>query len=138
MIEPPPQIPTFNYIWQKWFGNLYNALFTANIVVVEDSDMSNSWVAIDATRQPRYWKDGLGVVHLSGLVKNGTSITTTIFTLPEGYRPDFTDSSGSTAIFAVSSDSGYGEIRIYYTGNVNGRVGSTNWISLDGITFKAT
>ncbi len=136
MIEPPPQIPTFNYIWQKWFGNLYNDLFEPEIIVVEDSDMSNSWVASDATRQPRYWKDGFNVVHLSGRIKSG-SLNADIFTFPTGYIPDFIDASGAYVAFPVTSNQLFGQVSISYLGVLKGPAGDNTWVSLDGITFKA-
>lgn len=45
----------------------------------------NGWTG---SYQPRYKKDELGVVHVSGTCSGGTNtVGTTIFSLPSGYRP---------------------------------------------------
>lgn len=91
----------------------------------------NSWVNFDTAsfKDARFWKDPMGIVHLEGLVKNGT-IGTTIFTLPAGYRP----SNGQ--LFASISNSAIGRIDVAPTGNVVATTGNNAWITLSGITFK--
>jgi len=93
----------------------------------------NSWVNFDTDRPARFYKDPLGIVHLSGLIKTG-SIGTVAFTLPEGYRPDH--DSGNAHI-ATASNSLYGELVINTDGSVKPSVGSNAWFSLFNISFKA-
>jgi hypothetical protein len=90
----------------------------------------NGWANYDTNWNPAgYFKDSMGIVHLRGLVKNGSS---TIFTLPVGYRPEYNE------LHAVSTDPNlYGRIDIYPNGNVNMIAGKNSWICLDGITFRA-
>jgi len=76
-----------------------------------------------------YFKDSLGVIHLRGLVKNGSG---TIFTLPEGYRPPRRELFGVATYPDVM-----GRIDIFSDGQVYMVSGNSLWISLDGITFKA-
>lgn len=84
--------------------------------------------------QAGFFKDSMGIVHLKGLVKNGTAKT--VFTLPQGFRPT------KQEIHAVCAygPSSYviGRIDILTNGNVDsiGVIGSGKWISLDGITFR--
>lgn len=92
----------------------------------------NSWVNYDLTYGPAgYYKDTIGIVHLRGLIKNG-SLNTTAFTLPAGYRPEivmlFTgDSSGAECRVDIRTD-----------GTVVPVSGTPSaWISLDGIHFRA-
>lgn len=93
----------------------------------------NSWVNYDGAaptgRYAAFWKDVLGVVHLSGVVKSGT-ISTNIFTLPEGYWPLYDQT------FCVLSNGALGTVSIGATGNVV-PTGSNVFLFLDGITFRA-
>lgn len=78
----------------------------------------NSWVDYGSGFQTtRYRKDSNGIVHIQGLVKDGTAAT--VFTLPSGYRPAaalvFTTWGGATpyrlniaSTGVVSFPSGYG------------------------------
>jgi hypothetical protein len=76
-----------------------------------------------------YFKDSLGVIHLRGLVKNGSG---TIFTLPEGYRPSRRE------LFGVATNPNVmGRIDVLSDGQVYMVSGNNGWISLDGLTFKA-
>jgi hypothetical protein len=77
----------------------------------------------------RFYKDALGVVHLSGLIKNG-SAGTAIFTLPEGYRPL------ESKLFIVAATGAYGEIAIFPSGQVLFAVGLAGYVSLEGISFR--
>lgn len=71
----------------------------------------------------------MGIVHLRGLVKNGTS--NTIFTLPVGYRPAYLE------LHAVLSNENIARCDIDVSGNVIQQSGSPVWFCLDGITFRA-
>ncbi|MCZ8276313.1 MAG: hypothetical protein O9314_21940 [Microcystis sp. LE19-4.1E] len=92
----------------------------------------NSWTNYDTTYNPAgYFKDSLGIVHLRGLVKNGTN-NTTIFTLPVGYRPS------NRELQAVQTNlNTIGRVDILADGQVTVVSGSNVWVSLDGITFRA-
>ena len=92
----------------------------------------NSWTNYDTTYNPAgYFKDSLGIVHLRGLVKNGTN-NTTIFTLPVGYRPS------NRELQAVQTNlNTIGRVDILADGQVTVVSGSNGWVSLDGITFRA-
>ena len=92
----------------------------------------NSWTNYDTTYNPAgYFKDSLGIVHLRGLVKNGTN-NTTIFTLPVGYRPS------NRELQAVQTNLNIiGRVDILADGQVTVVSGSNGWVSLDGITFRA-
>ena len=92
----------------------------------------NSWVSYGSPfSAARYIKDDLGVVHLDGLVKNGT-IGTTIFTLPVGYRPAY-----QQLFAACTNPNTIGRIDVQTDGQVVTNGGSNVWISLAGITFLA-
>ncbi|MBD2288039.1 hypothetical protein H6F92_04100 [Microcystis wesenbergii FACHB-1317] len=92
----------------------------------------NGWINFDTTHNPAgYFKDSLGIVHLRGLVKNGTN-NTTIFTLPVGYRPS------NQELQAVQTNlNTIGRVDILADGQVTVVSGSNGWVSLDGITFRA-
>lgn len=92
----------------------------------------NSWTTYSAPfSHARYIKDDLGVVHLDGLVKNGT-MNTACFTLPVGYRP------GYQQIFAaVTNPNTIGRLDIQTDGVVLPVTGSNGWFSLAGVTFLA-
>jgi hypothetical protein len=91
-----------------------------------------------------YYRDGEGVVHLSGLVKAAyPTRTQRIFTLPPGYRPaathafstgcwtfsDMTPSNYFPCPVAVQSDGGVVEL--------GGGKYPTSGLILDGISFRA-
>ena len=76
-----------------------------------------------------YFKDSQGIVHLKGLVRNGTS--NLIFNLPSGYRPS------GTEIYVVIAGNAIGRVDINSSGAVSRVVGSATYISLDSITFRA-
>lgn len=92
----------------------------------------NGWINFNTTHNPAgYFKDSLGIVHLRGLVKNGTN-NTTIFTLPVGYRPSYQE------LQAVQTNPNtIGRVDILADGQVTVVSGSNGWVSLDGITFRA-
>lgn len=93
--------------------------------------LQSEWVVYDSTyNQPGYYMDKNGVVHLRGLVKNGI-ISSAIFTLPLGYRPDYRE------LHAVQTyNNTIGRCDILPTGRVIAQSGSNLWFSLDGITFR--
>ena len=107
----------------KWITPSYS-----NSWVDFGTDVANNWDGA------RYFKDEYGYVHLRGLVKNGSSATATIFTLPEGYRPDH----GRHEMFPVMANSALCRMDVLSTGQVQAATGgSTTWTSLHGIHFYA-
>jgi hypothetical protein len=94
----------------------------------------NSWVNFDTTafHGARFWKDPMGIVHVEGLIKNGTAAPNTIFELPAGYRP----SNGH--IFVVMGNvTASHRVDIGPTGALVWRGGGTSaYLSLSGIHFK--
>lgn len=80
-----------------------------------------------------FYKDPFGVVHLRGLVNNGTA-DATIFTLPSGYRPQL-----DLIIAAIQDDTPDTSIRfeVLSNGVVQTLGASSGWISLSGVQFRA-
>jgi hypothetical protein len=99
----------------------------------------NGWVNYDNVyNSAGYFKDSLGIVHLRGLVRNGTS-NTTIFILPAGYRPSnrelLTVQTYTTATGTANNTTG--RVDILTDGQVLIVFGSNGWLSLDGLTFRS-
>ena len=81
-----------------------------------------------------FYKDKMGVVHLRGVVTRGANHNgISVFVLPAGYRP----STSGKLLFTTQAASGMSRIDILPDGNVVVTAGSTGWIGLDGITFRA-
>jgi hypothetical protein len=98
--------------------------------------LQNSWayfgVGGSQWAQPGYYKDSNGYVHLRGLIKDGSSSTATIATLPAGFRPGF------RTIFATYGAPGIVGIEVSSAGVVAPRNASTRtYLSLAGISFLA-
>ncbi|MDD2871447.1 MAG: hypothetical protein PHS49_05645 [Candidatus Gracilibacteria bacterium] len=89
----------------------------------------NGWVDYGVDYSPTsYFKDSNGVVHLRGLVKNGT-IGVCAFTLPTGYRPPY------RVLFTVQTNPNVAsrfDIQASGCAVINGSNART---SLDGISF---
>lgn len=84
-----------------------------------DATLLNGWVD-DLNYPPKYFKDGFGNVHFTGVVKNGFY---SIFRLPEGYRPTVDQ---YYPLFVVSGDvmtgfvfKGVSLLRVYTNGYVD-------------------
>ena len=77
---------------------------------------------------PQVTKTSDGVVHLRGLVRNGTA-TAVITTLPEGFRPN------QRILTTIASADNYARLDIHTNGNVVMASGSNTWASLSGISF---
>lgn len=96
------------------------------------STFTNSWVnfGTGGFAPARYWVDPDGFVHLSGIIKSGTT-SGPAFTLPSPYFPDFQE------IFCTCAASGTARIDIATTGGVTVSSyttgGSNADVSLDGI-----
>ncbi len=104
--------------------------------------LSRMWADYDPDgfNSAGYFKDSLGIVHLKGLVRMisfNPLIQTpiTIFTLDEGYRPSKREvqvvMTAHEIITRVDIQAN-GAVGYYY-----GKGGMTEWVSLDGITFRA-
>lgn len=93
---------------------------------------TNSWTTYSGTFSPaRYIKDDLGVVHLDGLIMNGT-IGSGAFTLPAGFRPAY-----QQIYAAVCNPNAIGRLDIQTNGVVLPAAGSNVFFSLAGVTFLA-
>lgn len=93
----------------------------------------NSWVNYSSTYAPAgYYKDPWDVVHLRGMIKDGTvgAINGTAFTLPAGYRPEY------DLKFAVSSDNAFGEVQVRPAGYVVMLTGSNVFFDLAPVSFR--
>jgi hypothetical protein len=92
--------------------------------------LQNDWVNYGTANYNAagYRKVG-NVVHLRGLLKDGTVGTVPAFTLPEGYRP------AKQEIYGTVSNGAFGEVRVLTNGEVRLVVGDNTWFCVDGITF---
>jgi len=113
---------------------------TVNSIEIEDS----GWIFVGDTGAPAFensWQDydgdftagGYGscrfrkingVVYLEGLATSGT-LGTTIFTLPEGYRP-----FGIIITHSLTSGNGSSRLDVNTNGNVICNTGNNNWFSI--------
>lgn len=87
-----------------------------------------------AFERASYWKDKNGVVHLGGLIKDGTNVGgTTLFNLPVGYRPV------ESGIFVAHTANSATAMRLNVNSSGAVQIGGTytSWVSLAGISFKA-
>ncbi len=114
--------------------NIYDDL--NNIIIFESwqtPSLQNSWVNFGSGfEDAQYYKDSFGIVHLKGLIKDGTTAAgTAIFTLPSGYRP------AARHVFpTVIYDNTIGRIDVMSNGEVQVQHGNATWTSLSGITFR--
>lgn len=85
----------------------------------------NSWNNAVGYGSTSYWIDSCGIVHLSGVMSGGTASSgTTLFVLPEGYRPTATEL--------------FGTIKVQTDGTVLlAQAFSDTNLSLCGISFRA-
>lgn len=89
----------------------------------------NGWTNEDPTETTAaFYEDPYGVVHLKGNIANAGDASTTMFTLPAGYRPSFVTAE-PIARAAV------GKLAIRPDGTVAALSGSGS-ASLDGVTFR--
>lgn len=99
----------------------------------QNPELLNGWTNYDEGYETlSFWKDKIGIVHVSGLIKSGeTAAETVIFNLPTGYRPAYNEkffgvSVNDICIFDVCSNG-----NVIIKSNVK-----PGWVSLSGITFK--
>ena len=105
----------------------------AELLVVPDPwiapTLQGLWINYGAPHENAgYYKDALGIVHLKGLIRNGTGL---MFTLPVGYRP------AEYNIFPAWSAGGFARIDVESNGDVIRSAGSGVSYSLANITFRA-
>ena len=72
-----------------------------------------------------YRKNAAGLVSVRGMVTGGSSSVATIFTLPEGYRPDY------TLLFTGNSNNAPARLDLNKWGSLYGQSGvqNTTWVS---------
>nr|DAX69011.1 MAG TPA: protein of unknown function DUF859 [Caudoviricetes sp.] len=103
---------------------------------VKNAELKNGWYNVTDEKSPlRFFKDANGVVHFQGRIKGGTtSWGTTIFTLPEGYRPAFL-----TYGKVILDNYEIGYVRIETNGNVRRSSGTEEewkkWACFDNVSF---
>lgn len=121
-------------------GNLYlssgSGITTENWKSVSFVNKCTNWSK--TYNNAEYYKDPFNIIHLRGLVKINSNVIRNkhIFTLPEGCRPrkrgvHVTISMDKISKLHISSN---GQVDVM-VGHLEGKYG---WVSLDGITFKAT
>lgn len=91
----------------------------------------NGWANFGLGYNPAgYMLDGLGFVHLRGLIKLG-GMHSPAFQLPPGCRPAFAE------YMATIAGNAFASVTTTAAGDVIPWDGVNTWFSLDGITFKA-
>ena len=102
--------------------------------------LQNGWAPYaNSYNPPSYFKDSMGIVHLRGMVRGGT-LRNTIFTLPAGYRPinrELFLVASAMPSAAATNGSGFGRVDVANDGQIIAWEGNNDWLSLDGITFRA-
>jgi translation elongation factor EF-G len=98
--------------------------------------LTNGWVSYSQTgdsnwAKPAFYKDNMGIVHVKGLISNGT-INTTCAILPAGYRP-----KDQIIRTCVTGDNSVQRMDIDPAGNITAVSGSSGFVSLDGLSFRA-
>lgn len=129
--------------WKEFSRNMYSGTWGEWILTGGDpqpatASLASGWTAYNSTGWsiPGYYKTASDEVRIQGMVAGGT-VGSTIFTLPVGYRPYRNE------IFACANgDSTTWEYSRVYVYSADGRVtwadgGTSGWISLSGIIFKA-
>ncbi|OZS77447.1 hypothetical protein CF394_11235 [Tetzosporium hominis] len=104
---------------------------------IQSLTLMSGWLNFSSTSEPwqraGFYKDLSGVVHLTGLIKDGTTANGTVLgTLPVGYRP------AKQEVFTVATSSGTARIDVYPNGQIIGaRDLNATFTSLSGPSFKA-
>jgi len=112
--------------------------------VVSSGEFKNGWVnwkdSTEGYGPAGYFRDSLGIVHLRGVVQDGTVGwgTGVIFTLPAGYQPEY------RSVHTVMSYPGeFGQLEVAANGDVVAAFPDPfperkmRSFSLDGVTFRA-
>ena len=81
-----------------------------------------------------YYKDKEGIVHVRGMANVPVNpVGLVIFNLPAGYRP----STSGAHVFMTIGNNVATRVDVLSNGNVIFNSGTTGWVSLDGIAFRA-
>ena len=91
----------------------------------------NGWEPLNISQSPRYYKDEFGIVHLDGCVKSGLN-GSDLFVLPTGYKAIVTKRYP-----ASNSDTTVGRVDVRAGGAVAPHKGSSVYVYLSGISFRA-
>lgn len=95
-----------------------------------ETAFQNSWTNYDPGYEvARYWKDPMGLVHIQGMVKDGT-IGSPIFTLPEGYRPR------NRMLYVTMANGAIARVDVLVDGTVTPVSGSNIWFSINVPPFR--
>lgn len=100
----------------------------------QDAVLENGWGRFsDSFNPPQFTKTSDGVVYIRGLISGGTSTPgTTLLTLPEGYRPEF------SCVFAgETSPTSHARADANPDGTITIQSGSSTYFTLDVIRFVA-
>lgn len=96
--------------------------------------LSGGWVPFGSPFPPlQYMKDSLGFVVLRGVSRLGTIGSSTVFTLPAGYRP----ATDAQVYQSVASNGVFGITEVKSTGDVVFSAGNNGAHSAFGVRFKA-
>ena len=118
-------------------GNFKHVESWREVGEADNPGFASSWINYGSGfNSAAFYRDPFGVVHLKGLVKNGTvGSAQTIFTLPANYIP--TDRYMFDAVSYDGAAYVQGRVDILNDGRVVPITGHTTYISLDGISFRA-
>lgn len=104
-----------------------------NVGAAGEPPFLNGWVnsGIAGATVTAFYKDPWGVVHLKGSPHHPAGEPSTIFVLPEGYRP------AEMWTYTSPANGANGPLFIRINGEVQINATSVNDVPLDGITFRA-
>ena len=95
------------------------------------AELNAPWVDYVAGQNPAaFFKDTLGMVHLRGFVKGGPA-RSTVFVLPEGYRPQ-----ARTWLSTATYPGVAGRIDVLPDGRVVAQDANPPWLAMDGLSFR--
>src|SRR5690606_25689018 len=105
-------------------------------------ELKNGWVNFGLSyNNVAFFKDSCGIVHLRGLIKDGALSSTAgnkpVFTLPAGYWPAAQELHAACNAGASTTNPRMARVDILPDGKVFVVGGSNDWLSLDGISFRA-
>lgn len=94
----------------------------------------NGWGNYGSPYKSGTYRRDDGWVTIEGLVSGGTvssGTTGTVFNVPKGYRP------GAQVTFPTISNSALGRVDVFANGDVRATLGSSVWLSLQPIRYRA-
>lgn len=131
--------------WDNTAGHGY--IYSDSALIILDGgrvrfgdEVGEAWTAVNFNTgwvdygggydEVKYKKVG-DLIFLRGLCKRTSGSSTLVTTLPVGYRPT------TPQIFAIASNSAYGQVDIYGNGEVHASIASHSvWVSLAGLVFS--